>query len=99
MGFTSLAPLRLVWALLVDASEGGVDRERVDGVRDVVVHLDAVMAQHPDVDTEELRRARALVPGLLLVLDGLLGADPGVAWTRYRSLRLLAGAGLLEIGD
>jgi len=86
---------RVVWATLVTATkDGGVGRDAVAGVRFVVLSLDEAMSRDPQIDQAEMLRARLLTPGLLNVLDALL-ETPEAAWTRYKSLQLVADSGLL----
>jgi hypothetical protein len=97
-GFSSLAPERLTWAVLKDAKGGAVTLEVVASVRAVIVACDGAMSDYgAEVDdAEEISRARALVPGLLSVLDILGSGDVERAWSDYKALQLLALGGLLD---
>lgn len=100
LGFAEDSALRLVGATLNDAGDGPIRRSMVRSVRATVEYLDDAMRRRAESETtperlEQLRAARALTPGLVGVLDCLLGQAPHQAWARFRSLQAGAHLGLL----
>lgn len=100
-GFTELSSIRLVAACLEEASDRGVKRDAVRTVRGAVEYLGATAARRRDdeatsaEESEQLAHVAALTPGLLDVLDALLGPAPDTAWARWRSLQAGAQLGML----
>jgi hypothetical protein len=93
-GWTSSAPIELVHALLLDASDGGVHRVVVEGVRDQILTLTANLAPEA-FDEPAVIQMLALRDGLLSVLEALVSSTPAAAWTRFEALGVLSRSRLI----
>ena len=88
----------VVGALIFDARHNRVTPERIEWVRDIVRTLDAMMAEDPHADDEQLHRGRQLTPGLLTILDLLAAGELDSADDAHRALAMLSREGLLDDG-